>query len=99
METRTYTTMDKEQIYDTQISPLMTQIIAVCNEAGIAMVCSFAIPTEADADLYCTTALPDETGKNPQRQLQALRMLMVEHSTLHMRTTHGDGSQTMTAFL
>ena len=90
---------DKEQIYDAQINPLMAQIITICGQAGIAMVCSFAIPTKEDADLCCTSILPDETGKNTSLHLQALRILRGDRPTLHMRTTHVDGSQTLTAFV
>ena len=33
--------MNKEEIYDEQISPLMQKIISVCREHGIAMIASF----------------------------------------------------------
>jgi hypothetical protein len=55
---------NKEQVYDSEIEPLMAQIIRVCQERGIAMVASFAIPTPEDADLNCTSFLPDGDG-NP----------------------------------
>lgn len=32
---------DKESVYDEEISPLMRQIIAICNEHGIPMISSF----------------------------------------------------------
>jgi hypothetical protein len=70
--------VNKEEAYDAEISPLMTQIIAICKTHGIAMVCSFAIPTEADADLGCTSVLPSESGKSPLAHLQALEALMGE---------------------
>jgi hypothetical protein len=55
--------MNKEQIYDAQISPLMTQIITICKAGGISMLAHFDISHDADLGLGCTTSLPDETGK------------------------------------
>ena len=55
--------MDKEQVYDTEINPLMAQIIAICKRAGISMFATFAIPTESNPDLCCSTRLSDETGE------------------------------------
>ena len=36
--------MNKEEVYDEEISPLMKQIITLCKANGIAMVMNFAIP-------------------------------------------------------
>ncbi|MCG9785375.1 hypothetical protein L1D52_24000 [Vibrio brasiliensis] len=55
-------TMNKEQVYDEKISPLMQGIIKVCEEHNITMMASFSIPTEESPDLACTTALLDEKG-------------------------------------
>ena len=57
----------KEEVYDERISGLMTQIIEVCQERGIAMVASFDISTSDNPDFLCTTALPDEGGKHPEK--------------------------------
>lgn len=57
--------MNKEQIYDAQIAPLMRQIIEVCQKHGIAMVASYAIPSDDDPNIRCTTHLADETGATP----------------------------------
>ena len=48
---------NKEQIYDEKISPLVAEIIKVCQENKIAMLASFSVPTENDPHLGCTTAL------------------------------------------
>jgi hypothetical protein len=64
--------MTKERVYDEQIAPLMTQIIAVCQQHGIATLSTFAIPTPEDADLQCTTYLPDESGKHPEHHRAAI---------------------------
>jgi hypothetical protein len=55
--------MNKEQIYDAQISPLMTQIIAICKAGGISMLAHFDISHEDDPGLACTTCLPGEDGE------------------------------------
>lgn len=54
---------NKEQVYDDQISPLMTQIIAICRENKIAAFMTFDIPTEEHPDLKCTTALASDGEK------------------------------------
>lgn len=50
---------DKESVYDEQISPLMTQIIAICKEHNIPMVAQFQYAdTEDNGPAYVTTSLP-----------------------------------------
>ncbi len=66
--------MDKEQIYDEKISPLMDQIIAIAQEHKIDFVASFAIPTEADPTLNCTTGIVAPEGRAELRF--ALRILV-----------------------
>lgn len=44
---------DKERIYDEQISPLVQQLIRVCQENGIPMFASFQYSDEG----FCTSAL------------------------------------------
>jgi len=48
------THFDKEAVYDEQISPLMTQIIAICKEHGIPHIAAFFIGGD-DGDMLCTT--------------------------------------------
>jgi hypothetical protein len=55
---------DKENVYDEQISPLMAQIIGICQREGIPMACTFAIRDDGDNGyLLCTSGL---NGKNPK---------------------------------
>lgn len=51
----------KEQVYDADIFPLMKQIIDICHAHKIAMVASFAIPSEDDPALQCDTALLEDS--------------------------------------
>ena len=67
----------KEPFYDERISPLMTQIIALCKEAKINMAAQFSLghDEEAASTLFCTTVLhdldtDDEVGVNRMRELR-----------------------------
>lgn len=52
---------DLEAIYDEQISPLMTQIIAICKEHDLPMLATFVCAQREDDDpLHCTTYIPRE---------------------------------------
>ena len=44
---------DKERIYDEHISPLMTQLLEICQREGIPMFASFQYSDEG----FCTSAL------------------------------------------
>jgi len=70
--------IDKEKIYDEKINPLMTQIVNICKEYGIAMLASFSVPSKDDEDLICLTVIPDEKNKNGIGHLTALRILKNE---------------------
>ena len=50
--------MNKEDVYDTQINPLMAEIIKICQENKIAMLASFAIPTEENPSGPYLQSLP-----------------------------------------
>lgn len=67
--------LNKEQIYDAEIFPLMAQIVEIAKTHGIAMIASFAIPTPEDDGLACSTLLPDGEGENPPSHLKAMRIL------------------------
>ena len=59
--------MNKEEIYDNEIYPLMSKIIEVCQREKIAMLASFSIPTDENPHMKCTTALVSEKyGDQPQ---------------------------------
>jgi hypothetical protein len=100
--------MNKEEIYDSQISPLMQQIIAISKEHGIAMIASFDIahddegPNGEDCSaLLCTTHLPDGDDEHNERfsRAQALIQRRGGGAGMMITTTHGDGSKTLTAVI
>lgn len=65
--------MNKEQVYDTQLMPLIDRIIAICKEHGIAMIADFALPTTEKPHLCCTSATLDENRRRPEHHIRALR--------------------------
>lgn len=93
--------MNKEQIYDEQISPLMTQIIEVCRANKIAHIACFAIPTDDDPDLRCTTGQLTDDFEPPEEFLQAWKYLRPasRSAAMMLRTDDGDGGVTVTAIL
>lgn len=68
--------MNKEQVYDEKISPLMKQIIDICQEHNIGMIADFEIPNDEDSDLCCTTGLPGENDQVSRRHSLARQALM-----------------------
>jgi hypothetical protein len=53
---------NNEKPYDEKISPLMDQIIEICQENKIPMAAQFVVTENEDPseDLLCSTALPHE---------------------------------------
>ena len=96
------TTATKEQIYDEQISPLMTQIIKICKEHKIPIVASFFTPGDDDPKRAVTTALLGNGFEAPVNFSNALRELRPElfgGTPLMLRTDRADGSTTLTAIV
>jgi len=52
-------TEKREDIYDSQIDPLIEKIIEICNENSISMVASFHTPNDESQGLICSTFLVD----------------------------------------
>ena len=82
----------KEEIYDEQISPLMTQIIAICKEHKIANVCSFSL--DLDEGLCCTTCMTQDEFEPPEKFRECVKLLYGENqgSPLMMTVRDGDGN-------
>jgi len=93
--------MNKEQIYDSEIAPLMSKIIEVCKANKIAMLADFAIGHADDEGLKCTSALTTEEYNPPAEMVKACAMLTPRKAAppLMLTTTHADGSKTLTAIL
>lgn len=67
-------TWDLEAVYDSEIAPLMTKIIAVCKEHRLPMLATFAYANDVDEAQYCTTSLPFE-GRNLDELSHAARTI------------------------
>ena len=96
--------MSKEHVYDMQIEPLMTQIIAICKMHGVAMLASFAIHGEGGAgsenSLYCTTHLPAELGIYDPVLVRGLEAVKPRRlSGMMIKMVEPDGKTTITAVL
>lgn len=51
----------REEVYDSHIAPLVTEILEICKARGISMVAAFGIASEEAPELMVTTAFVDET--------------------------------------
>lgn len=101
--------MNKEEIYDSQISPLMLQVIAITKEHGIAMIASFDIAHDGEgpngedcSTLTCTTHLPDGDNNPNERFVKAAQTIRAKSnhcSVMQITTEHADGSKTLTAII
>lgn len=67
--------MNKEQVYDSKIEPLMRQILDICKENKIAMVASFSIPNDGDDDLVCTSCLTEDEYDPPDTFVNVVKLL------------------------
>ena len=73
--------MTKEEAYDSQINPLMAEIIRICKEHKIAFLASFALGFDEDSDdpdseLLCTSCGLDDQREPPDQFLEAKRLIM-----------------------
>ena len=68
--------MNKEQVYDDKIAPLMQQIIDICQKHNIGMIADFEIPNDEDQDLCCTTSTLGDDGQVSRRHSLARAALM-----------------------
>lgn len=66
--------MTKEEVYDSQINPLMAQIITICREHKIPMLATFTL--DVDEGLHCTSALLHEEWKPSEDILAAAREII-----------------------
>lgn len=72
----------RELVYDTEINPLMAQIIAICKRADIPLIADFRL----DSDMKVTTAIPAALGYD-HGQLKAYYALTRNASLALLMTT------------
>lgn len=66
---------DLETVYDTQISPLMEQIIAICKTHHLPLIASFEYRRQDDDESFVTTGItyPGRTSPRIDVALEILR--------------------------
>lgn len=87
---------DLEKVYDEQISPLMTQIIAICKEHRLPMLMTFQYQRDAEqGEGLCTTNLPFEDRVPCEAMVEAYRVLLrrPKMSGMKLTTVKADGSK------
>ncbi len=65
--------MTKEEVYDSEISPLMAKIIEICKREKIAMIADFRLDPEEG--LRCTTATLLDDHEPSDEQIEAFEIL------------------------
>lgn len=70
-------TTTKERVYDSQIAPLVSQIIDICDKHKIAMIIDFALGFDESfgSELKCTTATLEDEHEPTESQLMAWRYI------------------------
>lgn len=84
---------DLESVYDEKISPLMKQIIDICNENQMPMICSFAFENcEVRKVGCCTTILNDFDNRIIPEFHKALKIIRNEPEVMGfaIRTMRGN---------
>lgn len=77
----------KEQIYDEKIHPLMTQIIEICQDAGIDFIASFElglVPSTVDGEDRTVVPLHVQTYINKAQVPRLIFMDMARQADLNM---------------
>lgn len=84
----------KEDAYDENIAPLMTQIIAMCKEHKIPVVASFGLDKDENGEhLLCTTALASDDYDPPAHFARCAAIMRQERTSPMMVTVRdGDGN-------
>lgn len=69
--------MTREEVYDSQIFPLMKQILEICQKNDIPFIADFALDwSESEGcHLKCTSAWLDEKLDPPDEMLMAMHIL------------------------
>lgn len=96
---------DLEAVYDAEIAPLMTQIIAICQRHNMPMLASFMYQHhhgEDERESYCTTSLGGEGNWKPEKIIKATEIIRRNDSffaafTVTRRDTENDQAHSTAA--
>ena len=92
--------MTREQIYDSQINPLMAEILRICQENKIPMLADFDLSSESNEGLKCTSQLLNPEWRPGSEMLAAAHLLKpYPKEPLMVTLANGNGEKTAYAFL
>lgn len=88
--------MNREDVYDNQISPLMTEIIRICKEHDIPMVASFQYNDDRpDGEaMLCTTVILNQKDAATPALHDAAAALRRDRSVMTLTARDGEGNVT-----
>ncbi len=69
--------MNREEIYDKEIEPLMTQIHNICAKKDINMLAEFYIATDKIPSLSVSTIVVDDLDRIPKYAIEFARNLQI----------------------
>ncbi len=67
--------MTKEEIFDSEIAPLVKTVVELCFKHGIAVVAHFATPGQRHERTQIVVHAADENNEHPMNQQLALAIL------------------------
>jgi len=77
---------DKEDVYDSEIAPLMAKIIEICKRESIPMAATFQYCDQGEnGPGYCTTTMPN--GRASERLLRVIGAMQPEHAHVTLAET------------
>jgi len=71
-----------EEVYDEKISPLLKQIIEVCNEHDLPMVASFCYSLDKDGKNAVVNTVLNFEDRTPERLQHAAKAIYGEHNCI-----------------
>ena len=80
---------NKEQVYDEEISPLVHQILRICDKHRIATLCHFAIPTPEEDSLSVTSCLPFKDEKNIDEKIALAKVFLLRGQDIEEGVVEG----------
>ena len=92
---------DLESVYDSEIEPLMSQIIEICKKHNLPMFATFVYAnTEEDGESLCTSNFMPKEREVSESVLSLVDVVMPRRvPPLHLKVTHADGSVDMTTIM
>ena len=88
---------DKEALYDEHISPLVTQVIALCKKHGIPVAATFQYANHEDnGPAFCTTVIPADDQSERMREIGLYLQPRRPYAHAETHVTNPDGSKVIT---